>query len=69
MGLTCPVSYRILLRGELCLVLSADGLGAVVRWGRRGKRVRTAWIPVLIIGVDVFGARHGGRGGHAGGVT
>lgn len=75
MGLTCPLSCRILLRGELDLVLSARGLEANVRWVQRLKKVRTAWIPVLVIGVDVLDVRRdgrdgrGGRGGHAGGVT
>lgn len=68
-GLTYPLSCRILLRGELGLVLSARGLEAIVRWGQRLKKVRTAWIPVLFIGVDVLDVRRDGRGGHAGGVT
>lgn len=68
-GLTCPLSCRILLRGELGLVLSVGGLEAIVRWCRREKKLRTAWIPVLVIGVDVLDVRRDGRGGHAGGVT
>lgn len=69
MGLTCSLSCRILLRGELDLVLSARGLEAIVKWCQGEKKVRTAWIPVLIIGVDVLDVRRDWRGGHAGNVT